>query len=110
MQTRFLLAVLSALFGSFVSLLDKRVLKERVEPVAFSSFRIITNALMMLLLASPLLFNQPIRFDLAVLALSMILSINAILYFSALKIGDISKLIPFRFWVRDSAGAEHLIQ
>ncbi|MFH1106249.1 MAG: EamA family transporter [Candidatus Aenigmatarchaeota archaeon] len=94
METWFALAILFAVSHSFVSLIDKVLLKKKIDPIGLSSFRILTNAAIMLVVFV-LFFRQPLSLNWLVVIISLLFSISALCYFSALKIEDVSKVIPF---------------
>ncbi|MFH1105940.1 MAG: EamA family transporter [Candidatus Aenigmatarchaeota archaeon] len=94
METWFALAILFAISHSFVSLIDKILLRKKIDPVGLSSFRILTNAAIMLIVFA-LFFRQPLSLNWTVIIISVLFSISALCYFSALKIEDVSKVIPF---------------
>lgn len=94
METWFALAILFAISHSFVSLIDKILLKKKIDPIGLSSFRIATNAAIMFIIAM-LFFNQPLSLNWTVIIISLLFSISAVCYFSALKTEDVSKVIPF---------------
>ncbi len=94
METWFALAILFAVSHSFVSLIDKILLRKKIDPIGFSSFRLATNAAIMLIVLM-LFFNQPLSMNWTVIIISVLFSISALCYFSALKTEDVSKVIPF---------------
>ncbi len=96
----FLLAVLAALGHAVVSSLDKILMKnKKLKPLNLSTFRLGINAVILFLI-SLLFFNFRIPIDtnfwFYILSIALVYTGAVVFYFSALKYGDVSKLIPYR--------------
>lgn len=96
----FLLAVLAAVGHAVVSSLDKILMKnKKLKPLNLSTFRLGSNALILFLI-SLLFFNFRIPVDtnfwVYILSIAIVYTGAVVFYFSALKYGDVSKLIPYR--------------
>ncbi|MBI4010125.1 MAG: DMT family transporter [Candidatus Aenigmarchaeota archaeon] len=94
-----LFAISFAFFHSVVSILDKILLKNKgIEPLSISTFRLGTNAVFALIIASFLFdFSIPssgILYN--IFLLSIVFSAAVLFYFIPMKLGDVSQLIPFR--------------
>jgi len=96
----FLLAILAALGHAIVSSLDKILMKnKKLKPLSLSTIRLGTNAIILLIISiSFFSFKIPTgtSFWVYILSIAMVYTGAVVFYFSALKYGDVSKLIPYR--------------